>query len=190
MIPRLKQQYHEDVAVKLQEEFKVTNRMALPRLDKIVLSVGMGNQVEGTKLNARAKEQVDKDLAQISGQKAVFVRAKKSVSNFKVRAGYETGAMVTLRGDRMWEFLDRLIAFGIPRIKDFRGLSDRSFDGRGNYTFGINEQGVFPEIDMAHVNFIHGMHITIVFSKSTDDMSRAALRGMGFPFVHRDEKNN
>lgn len=187
MIPRLKQIYREQVTPKLGEEFGVTNRMALPRLEKILISVGMGRSLEGTKLNPRHREQVESDLALISGQKAVFIRAKKSVSNFKVRAGYETAAMVTLRGDRMWEFLDRLISLAIPRIKDFRGLKDSSFDGRGNYSFGVNEQGIFPEVDMAAAQFIHGMHITLVFNNSTDDMSRAALRELGFPFVRKEE---
>ncbi len=183
MTPRLKEQYRGPVAETLQKQFGIENRLALPRLEKIVLSVGLGRQIEGTKINAKAKEQVIQDLAVISGQKPVMVRAKKSVSNFKVRKGYETGAMVTLRGDRMWEFLDRLVTLAIPRIKDFRGLSDRSFDGRGNYSFGVQEQGIFPEVDMANADFTHGMHITLVFVNSDDEKSRVALRELGMPFV-------
>ena len=132
MAPRLKEKYYTEVAEKVKQSFGVKNPMALPRLEKILISVGLGNQLEGTKLNAKAKDQVLKDLTVISCQKAIMTKAKKSVSNFKVRAGYESGAMVTLRGDRMWEFFDRLLSLAIPRIKDFRGLNDKSFDGRGN----------------------------------------------------------
>ena len=187
MTPRLKEQYNSQVAGKLQEEFGIKNRLALPKLDKIVLSVGLGNQLEGTKINAKARTQVVDDLALISGQKPVMVRAKKSVSNFKVREGYEVGSMVTLRGDRMWEFLDRLVTLAIPRIKDFRGLGDKSFDGRGSYSFGIQEQGIFPEINMAEAQFTHGMHITLVFKNSTDDMTRRALQELGWPFVRKED---
>ncbi|MCC6681052.1 MAG: 50S ribosomal protein L5 [Phycisphaeraceae bacterium] len=187
MMPRLKQTFREQVLDKLEQEFSVTNRMAMPCLDKIVLNVGVGKSLEGTKLNPKVREQVEQDLAKISGQKPVFIRARKSVSNFKVRAGYEVAAMVTLRGDRMWEFLDRLISLAIPRIKDFRGLSDKSFDGRGNYSFGVSEQGIFPEVDMANVQFVHGMHITMAFRNSNDQMSRAFLRELGFPFVREED---
>jgi len=188
--PRLKTQYRDTVTPKLGQEFGVKNRLALPRLDKIVINVGMGKSLEGTKLNPRHREQVELTLTRISGQKPVFIRARKSVSNFKVRAGYETACMVTLRGDRMWEFLDRLISLVIPRIKDFRGMKDTSFDGRGNYSFGVNEQGIFPEVDMASAQFTHGMHITMCFRNSTDDMSRAALRELGFPFTRKEEAKN
>ncbi len=187
MMPRLKQTFREQVLGKLEQEFSVTNRMAMPRLDKIVLNIGVGKSLEGTKLNPKVREQVEQDLAKISGQKPVFIRARKSVSNFKVRAGYEVAAMVTLRGDRMWEFLDRLISLAIPRIKDFRGLPDSSFDGRGNYSFGVNEQGIFPEVDMANVQFVHGMNITMTFRNSNDEMSRAFLRELGFPFVREED---
>jgi large subunit ribosomal protein L5 len=121
-------------------------------------------------------------LAQITGQKAVMRRAKKSVANFKLRTGYEVGAMVTLRGDRMWEFLDRLISLATPRIRDFRGLPDKSFDGRGNYSFGVTEQAIFPEVDMANAQFTHGMNITLVFANSTDERTKFALQQLGFPF--------
>lgn len=183
MTPRLKEQFNGPVTDRLAQEFGVKNRLALPRLEKVLLSVGLGHQLEGTKINAKAREQVLQDLALISGQKPVVVKAKKSVSNFKVRTGYEVGAMVTLRGDRMWEFLDRLINLAIPRIKDFRGLNDKSFDGRGNYSFGVQEQGIFPEVDMANAQFTHGMHITLVFRNSTNEMSRLALSEMGMPFA-------
>lgn len=188
MNPRLKEQFKGSVCEKLQSEFGVNNRHALPKLDKIVINVGLGHQLEGTKINAKAREQVLQDLTLIAGQKAVMVKAKKSVSNFKVREGYEIGARVTLRGDRMWEFLDRLITLAIPRIKDFRGLSDKKFDGRGSYSFGVQEQGIFPEVDMANAQYTHGMNINLVFRNSTDDMSRAALREMGMPFA-TPEKN-
>jgi len=188
--PRMKTLFQDTVADEVRKQFGIDNVMATPKLDKIILNVGMGNQIEGTKLNATAKEQVLSDLELISGQKAVTTRAIKSVANFKVREGYENGAMVTLRGDRMWEFFDRLVTLAIPRIKDFRGLKDKSFDGRGNYSFGITEQGIFPEIDMAHAKFSHGMHITFVFKNSTNEMSYELLKAMGFPFIRRDENQN
>ncbi|MFP4144512.1 MAG: 50S ribosomal protein L5 [Phycisphaeraceae bacterium] len=183
MKPRLKEQYDSSIAENLKSEFGIENPMAMPRLEKIILNVGMGKQLEGTKINTRAREQVLSDLTVISGQKPIVLKAKKSVSNFKVREGYEVGAMVTLRRERMWEFLDRLITLAIPRIKDFRGLSPKSFDGRGNYSFGVNEQGIFPEVDMTNAQFVHGLHVTLVFRNSTDEMSRYALQEMGFPFT-------
>lgn len=188
MPPRMKEKFQGPVAEKVKTQFGVKNPMALPRLDKIVLSVGLGKQLEGTKLNPKAKEQTVKDLAVITGQKPVMLKAKKSVSNFKVRAGYETGAMVTLRGDRMWEFFDRLVSLAVPRIKDFRGLPVKSFDGRGNYSFGVQEQGIFPEVDMANAQFTHGMHITLVFKNSTDQVTRMVLTEMGVPFVKPEDQ--
>jgi large subunit ribosomal protein L5 len=188
MTPRMKEQYHGPIAQKIKDQYGVTNPMALPKLEKIVLNVGLGKQLEGTKLNPKAKEQTLKDLAVIAGQKPVMLKAKKSVSNFKVREGYEIGAMVTLRGDRMWEFLDRLISLAIPRIKDFRGLPVKSFDGRGNYSFGVAEQGIFPEVDMANAQFTHGMHVTMVFRNSTDEITRTALTELGFPFVKPEDQ--
>jgi len=187
MPPRLKEQYQQQVSPKTQQQFGIANPLALPRLEKIILNVGMGRQLEGTKLNAKARSQVVKDLSVITGQKPVVNKAKKSVSNFKVRAGYEVGAMVTLRGNRMWEFLDRLICLAIPRIKDFRGLSDKSFDGRGNYAFGITEQGVFPEVDMARSEFSHGMNINLIFKNSDNEKSIFVLRELGWPFVREDQ---
>lgn len=190
MKPRLKEMFETSVADKIKSDFGVTNPMAMPKLEKIVITVGLGKQLEGTKINANAKEQVLQDLALITGQKAVMTVAKKSVANFKVRAGYENGALVTLRGDRMWEFLDRLVSLAIPRIKDFRGLKDKSFDGRGSYAFGITEQGIFPEVDMANAKYTHGMNINLVFRNSTDEISKAALAALGVPFVKQDAENN
>lgn len=185
---RLKTKYNTEVAGKVKAQFGVKNPMALPRLRKIILNVGLGKSLEGSKLNLKAKEQVIADLAAISGQKSIMLKSKKAVSNFKLRENYEIGAMVTLRGQRMWEFFDRLVTLAIPRIKDFRGLSARSFDGRGNYSFGINEQGIFPEINMADAQFTHGMHITLVFSNSTDERTQYALQELGFPFAKPEEK--
>jgi len=177
------EQFEGPVAEKIKAASGITNPMAMPKLDKIIINVGMGRLIEGTKLNTKAKEQVIKDLALISGQKPVMTVAKKSVANFKVRAGYENGAMVTLRGVRMWEYFDRLVSLAIPRIKDFRGFSDKSFDGRGSYSFGLTEQGIFPEVDMANAQHTFGMHITLVFKSSTDELSKIAMAELGFPFV-------
>lgn len=188
MAPRLKEKFASTVAESVGAEFGIKNSMALPRLVKILVSVGVGKELEGTKLNANVREQVISDLAVITGQRPIMKRAKKSVANFKIRQGYEVGAMVTLRGVRMWEFLDRLIALAIPRIKDFRGLNSKSFDGRGNYCFGVVEQGIFPEVNMSEVKFTHGMHVNLVFSNSSDDISRFVLRQIGMPFSDMDQK--
>jgi large subunit ribosomal protein L5 len=184
----MKEKFQGPVAEKIKAEAGITNPMAMPKLEKIVVMAGMGRLIEGTKLNARAKEQVVKDLALITGQKPVMTIAKKSVANFKVRAGYENGARVTLRGDRMWEFFDRLVSLAIPRIKDFRGFSDKAFDGRGNYTFGLTEQGIFPEVDMANAQHTFGMHITLVFNNSSNELTKTAMAELGFPFVKREDK--
>ncbi|MEQ9454631.1 MAG: 50S ribosomal protein L5 [Phycisphaeraceae bacterium] len=186
--PRLKQRFGDEIAPKLREQFGIKNVMATPKLQKIILNVGLGKQLEGTKINPKAKEQVLLTLQTVAGQKPVMRTAKKSVSNFKLRAGYEVGAMVTLRGDRMWEFLDRLITLSIPRIKDFRGLKAKSFDGRGNYSFGITEQAIFPEVDMTSAQFTHGMHITMVFEQSDDTKSRFLLEELGWPFIKPENK--
>lgn len=190
MIPRMKQQYQTDVLPKVAEQFGIKNVMAMPKLEKIVLSVGMGKELDGTKLKPAVRTQVIDDLAIITGQRPVMRVARKAVSNFKVREGYEIGAMVTLRGARMWEFLDRLITLAIPRIKDFRGLKDTSFDGRGNYSFGVTEQGIFPEVDMTNAQFNHGMHITLVFKNSTDEITKLAMTELGVPFVKPEDKKN
>jgi len=187
VIPRLKEKFKGPISETVKTQFKVRNVMALPRLEKIVLSAGLGNQLDGSKLNPKAKDQVLKDLALIAGQRPIMTRAKKSVANFKVRQGYETGCLVTVRGNTMWELLDRLISLAIPRIKDFRGLNPKSFDGRGNYSFGVTEQGIFPEINMAEVEFSHGLHVTVVFRNSDDDKSMAMLKELGMPFAQGDD---
>ncbi len=189
MPPRMQEKFVGPVAEKIKAEAGITNPMAMPKLDKIMVNVGMGKLIEGTKLNAKAKEQVVKDLALITGQKPIMTIAKKSVANFKVRAGYENGAMVTLRGVRMWEFFDRLVSLAMPRIKDFRGFKTKSFDGRGSYSFGLVEQGIFPEVDMANAQHTFGMHITLVFKNSTDELSKLAMTELGFPFVKPPKKN-
>jgi large subunit ribosomal protein L5 len=184
--PRLKTQYDSEIRAKFAEKFGVSNRMAQPRLDKITINVSMGRHLEGTKVPANVKGQVLDTLTKISGQKPVIIAAKKSVSNFKVRAGYETAAMVTLRRERMWHFLDRMIHLAAPRIKDFRGLSTTAFDRQGNYSFGLTEQGVFPEINMADATFTHGMNINLSFSNSNPEKSRFVMDELGWPF-HKPE---
>ena len=175
---RMKAHYEAHVRPKLQEEFQFTNPHQVPKLVKIVLNVGIGEASKDQKL----LESVIDELGVISGQKANMNRARKSISNFQLREGMPVGASVTLRRDRMWFFLDRLISTAIPRIRDFRGLSTRSFDGRGNYTMGIREQIIFPEIDFDNVRQIHGMDITFVTSTNKDDEGLALLRELGFPF--------
>lgn len=188
--PRLKTMYDETIRPKLASDFGVKNPMQMPRLDKIVINVNMGRHLDGTKLPPNVKSTVLDTLTQISGQKPIMIAAKKSVSNFKVREGYETSAMVTLRRDRMWHFLDRLIHLASPRIKDFRGLSDKSFDKAGSYSFGLTEQGVFPEINMAEVTFTHGMNINCCFANSNPELSRFVLAEMGMPFRKPEETRN
>lgn len=178
--PRLKRHYRDVVVPKLKEQFGYRNSLAVPRLEKIVISMGLGKAVTGG--DKGRLDQAEKELALIAGQKPVRTRAKKSVAGFKVRQGMETGLMVTLRGARMYEFLDRLIQLAIPRVKDFRGLNPRSFDKQGNYNFGLNEQVVFPEIDSATVNFQQGMNITIATTAATPEEGAALLRGFDFPF--------
>ncbi|MEQ8850731.1 MAG: 50S ribosomal protein L5 [Phycisphaerales bacterium] len=184
--PRLKTRFEEEVRPKIASDMGVANHMAQPVLDKIVINVNVGKQLENNKLPTSVKESVLDTLTTISGQRPVVKYAKKSVSNFKVREGAETAMMVTLRKDRMWHFLDRLINLGIPRIKDFRGVSTTSFDPQGNYSMGLNEQGVFPEIDMGNVGFTHGMNINLVFRNSNPDLSRFVLTELGMPFRKED----
>lgn len=176
--PRMKAHYESYVRAKLQEEFAFSNPHQIPKLDKIVLNVGIGEAAKDQKL----LDSVIEELGIISGQKANTNRAKKSISNFQLREGMPVGASVTLRRDRMWFFLDRLISTAIPRIRDFRGLPTKSFDGRGNYTMGIREQIIFPEIDFDNVKKIHGMDLTFVTSTDKDDEGFALLRALGFPF--------
>ena len=186
MTPRMKTKFRDEVAPKIAQEFGAKNALALPRFEKIILNCGMGKELDGTKVRANVRDQVLSDLSLITGQKAVMVKARKSVSNFKVRSGYQTHAMVTLRGDRMWEFLDRLITLAIPRVKDFRGLPAK-FDKAGNYAFGVKEQGIFPEINMAEAQYAHGMNINIVLNNSDPDKSRYVLAEMGMPFERPEE---
>jgi len=176
--PRLKAHYNSHVRPKLQEEFQFTNTHQIPKLVKIVLNVGVGEAAKDQKLLTSVVE----ELGIISGQKANMNRARQSISNFSLREGMAVGASVTLRRDRMWFFLDRLLSTAIPRVRDFRGLRTRSFDGRGNYTMGIREQIIFPEINFDDVRKIHGMDLTFVTSTDKDDEGFALLRELGFPF--------
>jgi large subunit ribosomal protein L5 len=176
--PRLKVRYAEQLRGQLQDELSLGNVMEVPRLLKIVVNMGVGDAVAQSSLLEGAQA----DLTTITGQKPLVTRAKKSIAGFKVREGNAIGAKVTLRGDRMWEFLDRLISIAIPRIRDFRGLNPRSFDGAGNYTFGLTEQLVFPEIDYDSIDQPRGMDITIVTTARTDAEGKALLDSMGFPF--------
>lgn len=185
--PRLKARYDQEVRSALKERFGISNPMAMPELEKITININMGRHLEGSKLPPNVRQTVLSTITAITGQKPVVLKAKKSVSNFKVREGFETAAMVTLRRERMWNFLDRLINLATPRIKDFRGLPRNSFDRQGNYSMGLTEQGVFPEINMAEVNFTHGMNINMTFSQSNPELSRFVLEQLGMPFA-KDEK--
>ena len=176
--PRLKVRYRDEVRPRLQEQLQVPNVMMVPRLEKIVLNMGVGDALAQPKLLEGAVA----DLSLIAGQKPVITRAKKSIAGFKLRAGNAIGARVTLRGDRMWEFFDRLVSLAIPRVRDFRGLNPRSFDGRGNYTFGVTEQLIFPEINYDQVDATRGMDITIVTTARTDAEGKALLDAFDFPF--------
>jgi large subunit ribosomal protein L5 len=176
--PRLKTRYREQIASELRSEFGYANVMQVPGLVKIVVNMGVGEAARDSKLI----EGAIRDLAAITGQKPQVTRARKSIAQFKLREGMPIGAHVTLRGDRMWEFLDRLLSIALPRIRDFRGLSPKQFDGRGNYTFGLVEQSMFHEIDQDRIDRVRGMDITVVTSATTDDEGRALLRKLGFPF--------
>ena len=176
-VPRLKQRYLDEVRGALKEQLGLTNVMQIPNLTKIVVNMGVGEAVADAKVVERAME----DLAVITGQKPQIRRARKSIAQFKLRTGMPVGVRVTLRGDRMWEFFDRLLTLALPRIRDFRGLPDK-FDGRGNYTFGVTEQLIFPEIDYDRIDTVRGMDITIVTSAETDEQGRALLDAFGFPF--------
>jgi large subunit ribosomal protein L5 len=178
MKPRLQVHYESRVRAKLAEEFGFKNSFRIPRLEKVVINVGLGEAPR----NAKLLDSVVAEVATISGQKPVITRARKSISNFSLREGMPVGVMVTLRGARMYEFLDRLINVAIPRVRDFRGLPSRSFDGRGNYTLGVKEQMIFPEIDYDKVEKIHGMDIVMVTTTKKDDEAFALLREMGMPF--------
>src|SRR5215216_2622007 len=176
--PRLKGRYREEIVPRLREQFRYGNPMQVPRLVKIVVNMGVGDAARDAKLIDGAV----RDLTAITGQKPQVRRARKSIAQFKLREGMPIGAKVTLRGDRMWEFLDRLLSIALPRIRDFRGLSPKQFDGNGNYTFGLNEQSMFHEIDMDRVDRQRGMDITVVTTARTDEEGRELLRRLGFPF--------
>ena len=176
--PRLKGKYREEVLPALREQFGFANVMQVPGLTKIVVNMGVGDAAKDSKLMDGAV----RDLATVTGQCPSVTKARKSIAQFKLREGMPIGAHVTLRGDRMWEFLDRLLSLALPRIRDFRGLSPRQFDGSGNYTFGLNEQSMFHEIDQDKIDRVRGMDITVVTTAKTDDEGRALLRLLGFPF--------
>ncbi len=180
--PRLKTQFEQDVLPKLTSEHGIKNRNAMPKLEKITINVNVGRHLDGTKVPTNVREAVIHTLTTITGQKPVTIAAKKSVSNFKVREGYETAFKVTLRRDRMWHFVDRLFNLAAPRIKDFRGLNDKAFDRQGSYSMGLTEQGVFPEINMAEQGFTHGMNINFSFSNSNPELSKFVLAELGLPF--------
>lgn len=177
-VPRLKERYRADVVPAMTEQFGYSNVMQVPTLSKIVVNMGVGDAARDAKLIEGAV----RDLTTITGQKPVVTRARKSIAQFKLREGMPIGAHVTIRGTRMWEFLDRTLSLALPRIRDFRGLAPRQFDGRGNYTFGLTEQVVFLEVDPDTIDRVRGMDITVVTTATTDDEGRALLRGLGFPF--------
>ncbi|GIW07863.1 MAG: 50S ribosomal protein L5 [Dehalococcoidia bacterium] len=179
MAPRLRELYEREVAPALQKEFEYKNVMEIPRIHKVVLNIGMGEAVQ----NARAMDAAVKDLATIAGQQPLVRRARKSIAAFKVRAGMPVGCMVTLRGERMWHFLDKLLNVALPRVRDFRGVSDKSFDGRGNYSLGLKEQLIFPEIDYDKIDKIRGLQVSIVTTARTDQESKRLLQLLGMPFV-------
>jgi large subunit ribosomal protein L5 len=176
--PRLKQKYRSEILPALQQEFGFTNVHQVPGLVKVVVNTGVGEAARDGKIIDGAVA----DLTKITGQKPQVTKARKSIAQFKLREGQPIGAHVTLRGDRAWEFLDRLLSLALPRIRDFRGLSDKQFDGNGNYTFGLNEQSVFHEIDQDRIDRVRGFDITVVTTAKTDDEGRALLRALGFPF--------
>ncbi len=185
--PRLAELYNETVAPKTAEQFGLRNRHQWPRLAKVVVNCGVGRFLENQKLKPEIRDTVTATLTTITGQRPILVLAKKSVSNFKVREGAPSAFMVTLRRDRMWNFLERLIHLAIPRIRDFRGLQDTAFDPAGNDSMGLHEQAVWPEINMSNINFNHGMNINIVFENSNPEKSRFVLSELGMPFVRKEE---
>lgn len=178
MIPRMKEQYKKEIVAALIKEFKYKSIMQVPKISKIVLNIGLGEAVR----DAKVIDAATRDMTKIAGQKPIVTKAKKSIATFKLREGMPIGCAVTLRGNRMYEFYDRLVNFSLPRIRDFRGLSDKSFDGRGNYTTGIKEQIIFPEIEYDKIDKIRGMNITVCTTASTDEEAKALLKHMGMPF--------
>jgi large subunit ribosomal protein L5 len=181
MVPRLKERYEREILPELSKELGVDNVMALPRLDKIILNMGMGEAVANPKILEAAVE----ELSAIAGQRAVVTKAKKSIATYKLRAGMPIGVRVTLRGRRMYEFLDRLINIALPRVRDFRGVSPKAFDGRGNYTLGVRDHFIFPEIDYSRTDKSKGLNVTIVTSAGRDDRAFALLKRLGMPFASR-----
>ena len=179
MAARLKEHYQNEVRKKLQDEFQITNPMAVPKIEKVVLNMGMGEAIANAKILDTAVE----ELTTITGQKPVITKAKKSIASFKLREGQSIGTMVTLRGEKMYEFLDRLINIALPRVRDFRGVPTKSFDGRGNYTLGVRDHLIFPEIDAGKVDKSKGMNITIVTTAKDDEQARSLLRELGLPFA-------
>jgi large subunit ribosomal protein L5 len=178
MAARLKERYQKEVAPAIAKEFGIKNPMAIPRVQKVVLNMGMGEAIANAKILDTAVD----ELRSITGQKPVVTKAKKSIASFKLRQGMPIGVMVTLRGDRMYEFLDRLVSIALPRVRDFRGVSPKAFDGRGNYTIGVREQLIFPEIDFNKVDKLRGMNISIITTARNDEQARALLKGLGMPF--------
>src|ERR1700682_3837874 len=178
MAARLKERYQKEIAPAVAKEFGIKNSMAIPRLEKIVVNMGMGEAIA----NAKVLDTAVKELKAIVGQKPVITKAKKSIASFKLRQGMPIGVVVTLRGERMYEFFDRLVSVALPRVRDFRGVSPKAFDGRGNYTIGIREQLIFPEIDFNKVDKLRGMNISIVTTARDDEQARALLKGLGMPF--------
>lgn len=178
MAPRLKERYQQEIAPTLMEEFGYRNVMQVPRVQKVVINIGLGEATQ----NAKALDSAADDLATITGQKPVVTRAKKSIANFKIRKGNPIGLMVTLRGDRMWEFLDRMVNAALPRIRDFRGVAPEAFDGRGNFSLGIREQLIFPEVDYDKIDRIRGLQVIIVTTARTDEEGKRLLQLMGMPF--------
>src|ERR671929_2253690 len=181
---RLKDRFREQVAPALKDRFEIQNPMRIPGLEKIVVNMGVGEAVA----NSRALDGAMEDLSRITGQKAQVRRARKSIAGFKVRDGMPVGARVTLRGDRMWEFLDRLINIALPRIRDFRGLNPNSFDGRGNYSLGVREQLIFPEINYDDIQQVRGLDVTITTTAETDEQAEALLRGLGLPLATEEQR--
>ncbi|PZF84956.1 50S ribosomal protein L5 [Jiangella anatolica] len=177
-LPRLKQRYRDEIVAALREQFQIANVMQVPTVTKVVVNMGVGEAARDAKLIEGAVT----DLAAITGQRPTVTKARKSIAQFKLREGMPIGAHATLRGDRMWEFLDRLVTIALPRIRDFRGLSGKQFDGNGNYTFGLNEQSMFHEIDQDRIDRVRGMDITVVTTATNDDQGRALLKLLGFPF--------
>jgi large subunit ribosomal protein L5 len=178
MAARLQERYRKEIIPVLRKEFGIENPMAVPKIDKVVLNMGIGEAISNVKLVEAAAE----ELTRIAGQRAVITKAKKSIATFKLRAGMPIGCRVTLRGDRMYEFLDRLLNIALPRVRDFRGVATRAFDGRGNYTLGIRDHLIFPEIDPTKIEKSKGLNVTIVTNAGTDDRARVLLRELGMPF--------